>query len=772
MPYANGTANSADELREAIRSFATRTLASYDDLFGGSLGLSAFGTGNYSVLGLRHRQTQGVILFDVVEGPNMHNEAGEHVLLGQLLSTALGAVSFDPNRYYGEEGVALFRVEPGSTITRTTGSVTRSGGSEQFDETTFVASVGDATDGGGEGPFTNMQLAQAIVVQENYTDGQGATFSHHVFEVHELTDIEEGSGAYTQTVKAEYVGSYNESNATSSASVTVTDGSTDSDDHLLSNFSARDTELLRETKFNEFTTNMWLEYLTTDEIADGYYPRSGRLDFSTGVEYEFFGDGTTGNDHFHMVLNNVGSDRVTHWWTGRVSAPAVSMTEPGQSPTTIGTEMTTADNSNGLFLGTSGPHTDEYGVDTYQYPFSFKAADEAWKNPCAMVTTISDDGANSTIRQQDGGRNSYGPTGANHKNKYGPNETVFRLLQSARYSIQSGLNGFAGGNAEGMHGARGRTYYPLRPNSYTDTSGPVNVVRFDGGEQYLQPWAPAEAILYSAPMTSDHSGVTGSTADPAKYAVEIEAGLPDTPAGTQGTTSMNADGWAEQTLPDNNNDPQAVFWGESTLSPTYTTTAYDRIEFRVRLKTPAVGGTAFSTGEYFFSTGTVGFGSGGQGTFEYPSGFSDGEWTTFSLDPQTTANTPANWYDTGTSTSHNVDGFRIDVLRYSSAPTTGAVLEWDYIMIGQTKVQRDSVYQGSDGSYFITLGQLPGVSRVTMEPSAVNVSKRRSKINIEGDTYVSIEASKFNTESGTGNGLARPQDPTIDSGLAGYVYKR
>lgn len=745
MPYVNGTVNSADELREAIRSFATRTLGNYEDLFDGSLGLSAFATGNYSVLGLRHRETQGVILFDVVNGLSMNNLDGEHVLLGQLLSTVSGALKFDVNLYFDQEGETIFRLDPGLSIQRTTATATRPGGTEEFQETTFTATSID-----GVGPFSPLELGQALIV--NVAVGG---YDYHIFEIHELTDVDEGASGYSQTIKAEYIASYN-TDGTSSTSVTVPNNTSDSGLHLRTAFSARDTELLRDTKFNEFTTNMWGETLTTDEIAEGWFPRSGRLDFSAGVEVEFFGDTSAGNDYFHMVLNNVGSDRVTHWWTGRVSAPTGTMTEPGQAAVSFGTEMATTSNSNGLFLGTSGPHTDKYGTDTYQYPFSFKAADEAYKNPCAIVTNITNDGANETLAQDSGGRYGYGPTGANHKNKYGPNLTVYRVLQSQRYSIQSGLNGFGGGHAQGMTGARGRTYYPLRPASAAS------------GEQYLQPWAPVEATLYSSPMTSDQSGVTGVTADPVRYVADIVSTLPN--------TTENDDGFAEQALT-TTRDPQASFWAPGTLSYSVPASGdqYDRVEVRFRIKDPGdYGGRARENGTLFITTNQAGqssFSDSGNQVAIAPEDvdLDNDQWQTMQL------TLPANWVNTGAG--EVITGLRVDLFQYSATGNPivqGATIEWDYVTVGETKVQRDATYQGSDGAYAVSLGQIPGVSRVTMEPAADNASKLRSRVVIEGETYVSIEASKYNTEPQPGllDGLARPHDPTTDSGLAGYVYKR
>lgn len=752
MPYVNGTANSPDEFREAIRSFATRTLGNFDDLFGGSLGLSAFGNSSSTVLGLRHRESDAAILFDIVDGQSMNNLSGEHVLLGQLLDRAFGAARFDANEYVGEQGSTIIRMDQvGVGIQRLPLLVPGNPDTRRF--------VGLSQT--GIGVLSGLGLGKALVLNETH-----GGFDFHVYAVSNLVDVDEPTGTYTQEVEADYIGSYNE-NGTTSDSVVIPDNLTavsasQSEDHLVSTFNALSTDSLANTKFNEFTTGMWGEELTATDIANGWYPRSGRLDFTAGVTYEFFGSARVGEEHFHMALQNVGGDRVSHWWTGRVANSVQPLSYSG-TPYSESSFLTSSTCSTGMFLGTSGPHTDAQGVDRYQYPFSWQPANVAYQNPCSVVADYVTNESGDAL-PGGGGRYEYGPDGANVLPKYGPNSTVYKTLNTSAYSIQGGLNGFGGGGQVGMHGARGRTLYPLRPNR--DMSLPFPV--FNTGSQFTFPWAPVEATLYGLPMPEDQAGVTGASTNAYQSASDIE----NAPTHT-GTLALNADGFAEQAQ-GTALDPQLHLWrasGADGLS--LTTTAYDRIEFRVRLKTPAVGGTLNADGEFFYSTaeGTLfGAANGGYGQFTVPQSFYDGEWTTFLLDPQDVANVPANWYDTGTSTAKTVDGFRIDILRYSAAPTTGAVLEWDYVSLGDSRLVRDTKYMVSHGSYAIHLGQLPGVNRVTMQaPAGGGNVALRSEVNVEGDTYVSIEASLTSTSP---SDLARPSDPTINSGLAGYVYKR
>ena len=735
MPYVTGTANSPDELRTSIKAFATRTLGNFDDAFGGALGLSAFG--GDSVLGLKHRSTGAVFLFDVVGGLNMNNLESEHVLLGQLLSSATGALTYDANLYFNQEGDTLELLQGSAAISWTTlGGQTLSNRTGLFSVTTFVAEVEEAI-----GPFTTAEPGQALVLKTDHVIS-GTTYSQHVFEIVTASVVEGATDglphstlpapAYRQEVQGIYLGSYN-NDGTNATGAVITDSTGVPTDLLLSNFSARDIELLSATAFNDFSTSMWGELTPAADIANGYFPRSGRLNFASGVNYEFFGSAEVGNEHLHMVLQTEGDLKRSHWWMGRIAGDADF--------------LTTGSNPTGMFLGTSGPHTDEQGVDTYQYPFSYKAANVAYKNPCVVLAITTDDGADDTVRQQDGGRLGYGPTGANHMRTYGPNETRHLFLQSSTYSIQAGFNSFEGSEAVGMMGARARTFYPLL-NTDQDPLG-LGVYP----EHVISPWAPVEAILHNLPMPVERIAV--HTEDAFRTTNQI-ASL----ATATGGTALNADGWAEQNF-GTATDPQTHFWRANGVDGLahVTDTTYDKVEFRVRLKTPEVGGTRRSSGGVVFissTTNTSFAGAGNSMFFDLPASFDAGEWTTFQLDPTVMA----GW--TGT-----INGLRIDLMSYTVAPTTGAILEWDYLAVGETELHRNAKYAYGNGGYALHLGQFPGVGRATVIGGL---------FGFEPDSSIELEAGHFETRPVTDHGAAgefqRPLDPTDNSGLAGYVYER
>ena len=366
MAYKTGTVTSPEGLRTAISSFAIRTLGNFDDLLGGALGRSVFG-GN-SVLGLKHRGTGAAYLFDFVEGLNMNNQVTEHVLLGQLMDRADGAATYNPDRYFAQEGITLFPLTPAGpdvVVSGTTYSdtISWSGGGQydgNFDVTLFDAQVID-----GGGPFSGARPGQALILKTDAVIG-GVTYSNHVYEIVVVRAVEGALGlphdslpdpAYSQEVVGTYLGSYND-NGQNAIGGGLPDGSGVSSDFLLSSFSARDPELLADTAFNDYSSSMWGGAIPAAQIPGGFFPRSGRLNFTSGVNYTFYGSADIGNEHFHMVLQTVGSDKVSHWWMGRLAGDA-DFLSTGLNPT-------------GMFLGTTGPHTDEHEVDSYQYPFSYR----------------------------------------------------------------------------------------------------------------------------------------------------------------------------------------------------------------------------------------------------------------------------------------------------------------------------------------------------------------------------------------------------------------
>ena len=219
-----------------------------------------------------------------------------------------------------------------------------------------------------------------------------------------------------------------------------------------------------------------------------------------------------------------------------------------------------------------------------------------------------------------------------------------------------------------------------------------------------------------------------------------------------------------------NNDPYLNFWRADGLDGLahviHATTAarvgQDRIEIRCRLKTPPVGGVV--SGGYagifqiFLSTVENSGFSGNAFPYTYPVTFTNGTWHTFQIIP-----TAALWVD-----GHTLNGFRLDPFQYSTVPTTGPVIEFDYVAIGQTELQRKSEYANSNGAYAIHLGQFPGVSRITMNLKQTGLDAKDSSVILEGGHFDTIPVVK----RGATTERQRPLTPTGSSGLAGYVYKR
>ena len=742
MAYTTGTANTPEELLIAIGAFATRTLGNFTDLFGGSRGESAFG--GTSVLGLSHNDTSAAYLFELVSGLSMNNLSTEHVLVGQLLSSASGGLQFNANDYIGQEGDNLILLPDSAQTSDWTTAVgqTLPGSSTLVDIATFVARYATEL----PGSFSGCQVGGGLIVKENQVHAS-VTYSHHVYEV-VATRIAEGilTGglpndtplafpAYQQEVDAVYIGSYNETGGSIVLPSRTATGNLNIAAFYRTTFTAVDQDFLAVTPLNEFSTGMWGEGVTSAEMADGWFPRSGRLNFTTGVDFTFYGDGVLGNEYFHMVLQTQGEAKKSHWWLGRLN--------DGGLPTT------TESNSTGMFLGTSGPHTDAQGVDTYQYPFSYTTAQDAYRNPCTIIAEFTDDGVRDTIQQQDGGRLFYGPTGVNHLNTYGPNDTSMKTLNSTVYSIQSGLNGFATASSIGMEGGRGRTEFPLRP---WPTEALTGYDKF-----YTNPWVPLDAINYSLPMATDRVTLTS------EGSFHNVADITAIPLETGQTRSTNADGWSEM-----DTGFTSVQGVKTIVSPigTLTHTAdatNDRMEFRVRLKTDKVGGTYNAQGIIYTTTAVNTAWGGGPDyyqLFTMPAEFWTGEWVTMSVPFQ------------GAGYTGNIDGLRLDVIRYVTLPTAGAVFEFDYISLGKTKVQREAGFNATNGAYAVRIGQFPGVNRGTLNlaPPAIETALvalfEDTSVVFEDDTYDMHPASE------RGLGIQRPHDPTVDSGIAGYVYKR
>jgi len=718
MPYATGTATSIDEFRRAMRGFAVRTLGNFSDPFGNTYGASPFSDSSGTVA-FQHKDTGATYIFDFINGLSMNNLSSETVIVGQLLDTLQGRFVTNYQAYYVSDESVSMRTLLGNvtaTLSVVAGVSTYSG--------TVTYAAGSA--------LLNVAVGSAIIFKENAT-------VRHILEV---TAVDSTAQTFTAIVK----GSYDRTTGSTDQDATFALPSTYGGAYASGLLSPTALQRPEQTPIGSFSSNLWNgDELTPVQIAEGWLPRSGRLDFNAGVEYEFYGDATRGNEYFHMVLNTKGNYQEynkprSHWWMGRVSGNAAVL-QGSAIPS-------------GLFLGTTGPHTDAYGSDTYQYPFSYSDAGECWKNPCIMTASISDSGTNS-FKEVAGGRNGYGPTGTSHDNQYGPATGATRTLASARYSIQAGLNDFTGGHSYGMRGARGRTYYPLRP-------GPVPLGILNLAETksyYISPFAKTHAILTQLPrpevVQTRMAGISPPP-DPQFYAPDMFA-------------DANISGFGSSTALENgllvltgtaNDSGLNIGNSNSGIAMNYTPTAhYDRVEIRVRLRREATPSANWEGKMYWtvpaWTSGTSRFSETTQITLPEPDGFRDGKWVTLSYNPTT----HPNWLDnrSGQAIFH----VRFDIINTSS-PSVQPILEVDYVTVGETRLQRNSRYGFHKASYMM-LGEFPGVWRGTETAGQII-----TEATLGEDTYVYRPVYKKLVTGGKQRSLNIEEH----SGWASYVYKR
>jgi hypothetical protein len=726
MPYATGTATSIEQFKRAMRSFAVRTLGNFSDPFEGSYGVSPFPDSSGTVA-FQHKDTGATYLFDFINGLSMNNLSSETVIVGQLLDTLQGRYVTNYQSFYISDESVSMRTLLGTltaTLSVVNGVSTYSG--------SVVHAAGSA--------LLNVSVGSALIFKENAT-------VRHILEVTVVDST-------AQTFTAIYKGSYNLTTGSTDQDAVFTLPSTYSGTYASGLFRPTALQRPEQTPIGSFSSNLWNgDELTPVQIAEGWLPRSGRLDFNAGVEYEFYGDASSGNEYFHMVLNTKGDYQEyekprSHWWMGRVSGNAAVL-QGSAIPS-------------GLFLGTTGPHTDAYDSDTYQYPFSYSDAGECWKNPCIMTAAISDSGTNS-FKEVAGGRNAYGPTGASHDNQYGPGTGATRTLASTRYSIQAGLNDFTGGHSYGMRGARGRTYYPLRP-------GPVDVGFVSLAQAkpyYISPFAKTHAILTQLPRPEVvQTRSVAISPDPQFYGPDMFAstgtdalGFPRANTSSFGSTMSLENGLL--VLTGTANDSGLMIGNnDSSIGMLHTPIAdYDRVEVRLRLRRDATPSANWEGKMYWtalsWSSGAQRFNEQTQITLPEPAGFRDGKWVTLSYNPTT----HPNWLD-------NRGGGPIFHVRFdfinTSSPSVQPILEIDYVTVGETRLQRNSRYGYHKASYMM-LGEFPGVWRGTESSGQIT-----TEATLGEDTYVYRPVYKKLIVGGKQRSLK------IDghSGWASYVYKR
>ena len=89
--------------------------------------------------------------------------------------------------------------------------------------------------------------------------------------------------------------------------------------------------------------------------------------------------------------------------------------------------------------------------------------------------------------------------------------------------------------------------------------------------------------------------------------------------------------------------------------------------------------------------------------------------------------------------------------------------------VGETQLARNARYSVTGGAYALYLGQIPGVNRLTLNLPFAGVDTN-SLVTLESGTYQTFPAVRQG--SFAAGDKQRPLDPTVNSGIAGYVYKR
>jgi len=355
--YRSGTAYSYRELQGAMRQFATRTLGTFRDLFEGEYGQSITGT-DFTVLGLKHSSTGAVYLFDFVSSTNFVASGGdaEHTILGQLVA------DFRFPREVDYDAVD----EPDASIGQVVDGPFASGAID----ISVSGGVVTVTDTYGEltttvdGLFYGLRPGYGILFRDAadtdlwyYVKVNSVNLTGTVMEGVQVGAVNGGA------VSADVISSYT--------------GDRDKTRRVL--FPIEKSVEPSQTPFGNITGSMWDSEVTLANAREGFFPRSGRHNFTNGVNYRFYGDNDPGSDYFHMVLWDAAASTplFTHWWMGRVNGPSPALRRQNSSC--------------GMFLGTSGPFTAyATGTDTYQYLFEAKDGTTCTQNPCILIAPIED----------------------------------------------------------------------------------------------------------------------------------------------------------------------------------------------------------------------------------------------------------------------------------------------------------------------------------------------------------------------------------------------
>jgi hypothetical protein len=453
MPSTSGKVYSFSDLSDKIRAFAINNLGTFSDAFGGEGGRSFWGGSTQdNVLGLTQRETGVHYLFDFApmwEGgigsvDQFYGESYEYVMVGTMVRGPLAKSTLDL---------------PGGAYLSLT---------EEDDYT--IADNGDGT--------YNVSYADAdLGIMDSFSVG-GAMRVY-------------GSGNFEYALVDAVVDA---NNVTVSVpdSGTLTVGITEFCAYQASpNY---DVEYATDVPFGQHLGNPWVEDLTTADIVSGYSPRTGRLAFQThGVKYWMFGGSERGYNFLNIVLKtDDDSYGYSHWALGRASGVSSVLTADGTST--------------GAYLDATGPFTHPDGTDEYKYLFSTGAADQIYRNPSLITADFvfeendtSGDGTRIEVSKSDW------PGGSTHDPTFGPDGDS-RTLDSDRFWIQVGMNGFEGPLASRPNVARGRTYNPFHPNGAAQD------------RQLIWGGGPMELIMYTMVRESDWIGSPVDSA-PAQFAM-------------------------------------------------------------------------------------------------------------------------------------------------------------------------------------------------------------------------------------------------------------
>lgn len=454
MQFQTGTVFAYDELSSRMVDFGTKRLSNFTDAFSGGNGRSSYGgESNRSTICMTHKRTGVHFLFDFVPTFNVfetnewEGENEEYAIVGTLVKGPLDIVVDDPTM--SDFSVSDTLVESADTNSMTFS--VPSGGE-------FTVTAGDAD--------TWRPTGSTF---EYVSDGDTIEFFDASSSLTYLFIVVSNDSGTVLTLSGD------------------TAPPTDSDYRVrVTSSTGQAVTAANDVPFGQQLGTPWpTATFDTLKVSQGWFPNSRRLDFSTGIQFWFFGGDSSEEDYFHMVLKRP-NGVYTHWWMGSVS----NTDEIGQSST----------NGVGAFLGTTGPFTDNIGTDHFQYIASLESAENVWQNPSMLSVAYTDTSTETDkIYMPDGGPHDYEPNGASVDPEYGPSSghADAEDLDVDNFSIQIGLNGFKGNWAwkpANLYGGTETANSPRFDSSYFS----INIA----GDNRLIPFCPNVCFVTSIPFDS------------------------------------------------------------------------------------------------------------------------------------------------------------------------------------------------------------------------------------------------------------------------------